>query len=174
MAVRGLAVCRSDIRGEQEVLRLEPLHIQTSAAKWCGWLGTFFFTFAAIGSYLSGQVIVAVSFLFVLALFVLLVMDTGQITIDADAISESTPLGRHRIEWREVAKVEIDEEHHGIVFEGNDKRLVILGPHYWGLKKRDELFRLLIQQIEQRELPIERTALPSWKSSKNTKEKLTG
>jgi hypothetical protein len=146
---------------------------KSTSAKAIGWVCIVFFLFCAVASYSAGQGSVSPFFLLFVALGVFLILITGELSMSSEEIIYTTPLAKYQMKWDEVKKVEIDLQGGGLVFYANDrnKRMAVLGPGYWSGPDKQNLAKLLSDEMEKRQIPMEQTPRAAYTMSKNTKVK---
>src|SRR5262249_38841329 len=136
----------------------------------CGLISLLF----AVWSWLDGEVTVPLFFLLFVALGAYLILASGSTYMNKDSITYITSIGVYRLRWDEVREVEIDPFHGNLVFIGQNKVLSMLGPSCWSGKDREQMWRLLLAQIETRDIEIKEIMKVIWPSNKNTKIELKG
>jgi hypothetical protein len=121
----------------------------------------------------STSLVPMIFFLLFVALSVFLILVIGELSMSSEEIIYTTPLAKYQMKWGEVKKVEIDLQGGGLVFYANDrnKRMAVLGPGYWSGPDRQNLAKLLSDEMEKRQIPTEQTPRAAYTMSKNTKVK---
>lgn len=93
----------------------------------------------------------------------------GTLSVNNEEIVHNNRIGKYIIRWEEVKSVESDHYNQAIVFNGNNKRLVIPGPAYSYSDNSKKFFDTLNQEIRQRSLIITFNGYAHLKFNKNTK-----
>ena len=145
------------------------LIIKPTALRVIAWIGIGFFLFCTIGSWRAGAGKVVWVFVFFVGLGVFLLLLSGTLEMNSETIIYRTPLARHQIRWEEVTRVELDKIGSTMVFWGENKRLVALGPYYWQGPDRTDVFLLVAAQIDKLGLNVEQSERAMFRRSKNTK-----
>lgn len=137
-----------------------------------GWLGTAFFTFAAVFALNAGQLIAAIGFTVLIPLGVyVLILAYSYFRVDDTAIESVSARGtRSRIAWQDVQWLECGKQG-GLVFHGDHKRLVLLPAGYWSGPYAARTHRRLAAEIERRGLRIKETRLGDYKWNRNVSVK---
>ncbi len=96
----------------------------------------------------------------------------GPIEMNDEYIQTTLPLGRYEMSWDEVRSIERSPYDSGnIVFRGDNKRLVIHGTAEWVGAEKEQMFALLMSQIQTRGIPVKHTAWTDWQVSRGTRVK---
>jgi len=103
------------------------------------------------------------AFAFFCALGLYAIGSTGRLTFSSVQVTYRAPLGTYAMSWSEVASVGIDTQGNALVFRGNGKRLVALGPAMWVSSDRSEIYPALIAFLAQRGIFLGQDALASFK-----------
>ena len=127
------------------------------------------FSLAAFLSWLAGGGKLSPFFLLFALLGLLCLLWYGSVEADEYVITYILPLGRFEIRWDEVESVEVDGQGHAMVFVGEQKRLPIMGPAYWGRGNKEELAMLITDQMEKRHIPFRHTQKAPYRLPKNTR-----
>jgi hypothetical protein len=114
---------------------------------------------------------VSLLFLLIAALQTYLILATGSIEMDRDSVTYITSIGRRRIGWDEVTKVETDWNKGSLIFIGPNKRLRVIGPTFWSGKDKERMLRLFSAQVENRGIDVKQRRTSIWRLNKNTKVK---
>src|SRR6185369_7869790 len=88
---------------------------------------------------------------------VYLLLESGTFEMNGETITYRTPLARHQIRWDEVTRIELDKMGSTIVFWGENKRLVALGPYYWEGRDRKDMMLLVAAQIDKLGLSLQQS-----------------
>lgn len=148
-----------------------PLTVKTRFLTVLGWASaSFFLTFTlAIAS--AGAFTVALWFLPFLAASIYLILNTGKITLDKDALTHHRLWARLQIRWDEITEIQRDLTDRTLVFVGAQKCLVLPGTHYWSGKMKERALTVLRAQTELRNLPQKKTLKARFRLSKNVRLK---
>ena len=134
-----------------------------------GWICIVFFLFSATGAWLAGAQKPALFFLVFVSLGVYMLLFSGTLEMNSEIIIFRTPLMRYQMRWDEVTRLELDRVGSSIVFWGENKRLVGMGPYYWqGADKKDMLL-LVAAQIDKLGITQEQSERAMFRRSKNTR-----
>lgn len=93
----------------------------------------------------------------------------SSIEADMDSIRKKTWLGRYKIRWDEIERIEHTRGWTNFVFYGENKRLVIPGFMTWSGGDQEEMIEYLQAQITERSIETKVTFLADYKWSKNVK-----
>jgi hypothetical protein len=133
-------------------------------------MGIILFSFCAVMAWRAGEGEVSPLFILFVALGgAFLLFFSGTVEMDAETIICRTPLAQYQIKWDEVSHIEIDTQGSNLVFCGEDKILVALGPLFWSGKDKMEMLSLVNAQVEKHGIGIPQTEKPVFRLSKNTK-----
>ena len=111
----------------------------------------------------------ALFFLVFVSLGVYMLLFSGTLEMNSEIIIFRTPLMRYQMRWDEVTRLELDRVGSSIVFWGENKRLVGMGPYYWqGADKKDMLL-LVAAQIDKLGITQEQSERAMFRRSKNTR-----
>ena len=133
------------------------------------WTCILFFLVGAVGSARAGALKVSLVFVFFIGLGVYLLLFSGTLEMNSETIFYRTPLGRYRIRWDEVRRLELDRVGSVMVFWGENKRLVALGPYYWQGADRKDMMFLVAAQIDKFGIILGQSERAGFRLSKNTK-----
>ena len=126
------------------------------------------FLVGAVGSANAGAWKSSLVFVFFIGLGVYILLFSGTLEMNSETIFYRTPLGRYQIRWDEVKSLELDRMGSVMVFWGENKRLVALGPYYWqGADRRDMTF-LVAAQMDKLSIVLKQSERASFRLSKNT------
>lgn len=134
-----------------------------------GWICILFFVFCTIGAWRAGAQKPAVIFLVFVGLGVFLVLFSGTLEMNSEIIIFHTYLKRYQIRWDEVTHLELDRVGSNIVFWGENKRLVGMGPYYWQGADRKDMLLLVATQIDKLGLVVQQSEKAMFRRSKNTR-----
>ena len=134
-----------------------------------GWIGISFFLFCTIGSWRAGAGKVVWLFVLFVGLGVYLLLESGTLEMNSEIITYRTPLARHRIRWDEVTRIELDRMGSTMVFWGENKRLVALGPYYWQGPDRTDMLLLVAAQMDKLGISYQQSERAMFRRSKNTR-----
>jgi hypothetical protein len=115
-----------------------------------GWICILFFLFGTIGAWRAGAHKPALIFLVFVGLGVFLVLFSGTLEMTSEIIIFHTYLKR-------------------IVFWGENKRLVGMGPYYWQGADRKDMLLLVATQIDKLGLTVQQSEKAMFRRSKNTR-----
>ncbi|MBW2037948.1 MAG: hypothetical protein JRI41_10850 [Deltaproteobacteria bacterium] len=120
-----------------------------------GWGGiVFFLSLAVLFSWGTGIGFYSFFFLGMSMLGVALLLLDGSVEMDSHAVTYATPLGRYKMRWEEIQRIEYDLYQSWLVFYGGHKRLALWGPGYWLGEDRARMYEFLIAQIQQRDIEM--------------------
>ena len=94
---------------------------------------------------------------------------SGTLEMNSETIIYRTPLARYQIRWDEVTRIELDRVGSNIVFWGENKRLVALGPYFWQGADRTDMLLLIAAQIDKLGINVQQSEKAGFRLSKNTK-----
>lgn len=147
-----------------------PLIVKLTFVKVLAWIGIILFFFFAVLAWRAGEGEVSLLFMLFIALGgAYLLYFSGTIEMDAQTITCRTPLAQYQIKWNEVSHIEIDTQGSSVVFCGENKILIALGPMFWSGKDKMEMLRLVGAQVEKRGIETPQTGKQVFRVSKNTK-----
>ncbi len=92
---------------------------------------------------------------------------SGTIEMNAEAISVLHRDQIDRIRWDEVSLIEKTGD--TLIFNGQDKCLVVIEPMWWQGRDKTNMLKALSDQIRQRELPVRSNLLATFRRSRNTR-----
>ena len=133
------------------------------------WIGISFFLFCTVGSWRAGAGKVVWLFVLFVGLGVFLLLLSGTLEMNSEIIIYRTPLARHRIRWDEVTRIELDRIGSTMVFWGENKRLVALGPYYWQGPDQKDMMLLVATQMDKLGISLQQSEKAMFRRSKNTK-----
>ena len=145
------------------------LIVKPTLVRVIGWISIIFFLFCAIGASRAGAQKPALLFLIFVGLGVFLVLFSGTLEMNSEIIISRTLLKGHQIRWDEVTRIESDRMGSNIVFWGENKRLVGLGPYYWQGADRNEMFLLVAKQMDKLGITMQQSEKAMFRRSKNTR-----
>lgn len=93
----------------------------------------------------------------------------SSVEADMDSIGKKTWLGRYKIRWDEIERMEHTRGLTNFVFYAEHKRLVVPGPATWSGGNGEELVEYLQAQIAERQIEVKVTFWADYKWSKNVK-----
>ena len=99
------------------------------------------------------------------------VLAEGTIYLDNLGITNGTRFLTYHIDWDEITHIEVDHRYSYLVFGGDSKRLVTLGPIYWNGKDKLEGLVFMATQIKQRSIALHDTPKALLRWNKNTRIK---
>ena len=134
-----------------------------------GWVCSAFFVFGAFGSLQAGAWKPALIFILMIGLGAYMVLVAGTLEMDSETIFYRMPLANYRIRWDEVTLIELDKVGSNIVFWGENKRLVALGPYFWQGADRTDMLLLVAAQIDKHGIKTQQSERSAFRLSKNTK-----
>ena len=134
-----------------------------------GWVCIIFFLFGATGAWRAGAQKPAVIFLVFVGLGLFLVLFSGTLEMNSEIIIFHTYLKRYQIRWDEVTHLELDRVGSTMIFWGENKRLVGVGPYYWQGADRKDMLLLVATQIDKLGLTVRQSEKAMFRRSKNTK-----
>lgn len=158
---------------QQAVLKqvTSPLKVNDSwRVKGPGWALFLMFSFitgALIIDHPKGLLFGLTLSLFFTALGLFVVLHTGTIEVDHEAITRRVPLGKYRIGWDEVTMIEQDI-HGSLVFYGDHKYLAINSSAYWSGGDLNLMEDFIAAQIESRRFVVKPIRV-NFKYAKGTK-----
>jgi hypothetical protein len=146
----------------------QSLTVSTRAAQLLGSIAALIFVPLALYALGSGQIPSALLFLvFAIGGIYILVFAQGAIEMDAEAISLKQRGQIDRIRWDEVSLIEKAGD--TLIFNGQDKCLVVIEPMWWQGRDKASMMKLLSDQIRQRELPVRSNLLATFRRSRNVR-----
>jgi len=125
--------------------------------------------FSSFGAWRAGAQKPALIFLLFVGLGVFLLLFSGTLEMNSEIITFQTPLKRYQIRWDEVIRIELDRVGSNIVFWGDNKRLVALGPYYWQGPDRTDMMLLVATQMDKLGISLQQSEKAMFRRSKNTK-----
>ena len=134
-----------------------------------GWICILLFLFGTIGAWRAGAQKPALIFLVFVGLGVFLVLFSGTLEMTSEIIIFHTYLKRYQMRWDEVTHLELDRVGSNIVFWGENKRLVGMGPYYWQGADRKDMLLLVATQIDKLGLTVQQSEKAMFRRSKNTR-----
>lgn len=134
-----------------------------------GWAGLTFFLFLANSAVQSAQLAQAGLSAFLAALCGLALVRWGYTDWDARRVERYTLLGRWRMAWEDVRRIEVDPFDMTLVLIGDDRQLAMTGPLLWLAANRKSALALMLAQAEKRGIPLQRTPLAVLKGSHGTR-----
>lgn len=147
-----------------------PLIVRLTFVKVTAWIGIILFFICAVMAWRAGEGEVTPLFMLFVALFgAYLLFFSGTVEMDAKTITCQTPLAQYQIKWDEVLSVEVDAQGGSLVFCGENKILVALGPMFWSGKDKPEMLKFVGVQIEKRGIKTPQIEELVFRVSKNTK-----
>lgn len=133
------------------------------------WFTFVFFTAMAVLSWRTGMYWVAALHSLFAVVGAVAVVGLGSYRIEADRVWMATPVGRYGMRWDEVQAIEFDGM--GIVFHGDQKRFVMLGPGMWSEQERRSTLPLLDEIIKRRNIPYRSSHRAGFTFTKNARMK---
>ena len=134
-----------------------------------GWISILFFLFGTIGAWRAGAYKPALIFLVFVGLGVFLLLYSGTLEMNSELIVFHTYLKRFQIRWDEVTRIELDRMGSTMVFGGENKRLVGMGPYYWQGADRTDMMLLVATQIDKLGITVQQSEKAMFRRSKNTR-----
>ncbi len=134
-----------------------------------GWVGIIFFLFCTIGAWRAGAQKPALIFLGFVGLSVFLLLFCGTLEMNSEIIIFHKPLKRFQMRWDEVTRIELDRMGSTMVFWGENKRLVGMGPYYWQGADRKDMLLLVATQIDKLGITVQQSEKAMFRRSKNTR-----
>lgn len=122
-------------------------------ARLVGVLGILVFSFFAVLSWVFHS-FWAILFIVLALVSIPLILLYGRTTMSQRGITHSAPLGRYALDWDEVRAVVIDKGGSTIVFQGEDKQLVLPAFSFWAGRDKTAMMGLLGQELKQRGIKI--------------------
>ena len=163
---RSLVACGKFLR---QIEYMTHFNERMISIKVVAWANILFFGYCSVAASRDGEKIIGSMFLIFVLVASILLLNVGAVEIDEQVIYHKLPLSRHCIRWDEIIKVEIDKGAGQIAFEGNNKRLVILGPVWWSRNNKTQMFQFLSEQVKQHQIEMEQTQKALYKISHNAK-----
>jgi hypothetical protein len=108
-------------------------------------------------------------FVFFAGLGAYLLVAPGRLEMNSEIIRSRTFWARYQIRWDEITRLELDRIGSSIVFWGENKRLVAIGPYYWQGPDRRSMMLLVAEQIDKLGLTVQQSERAMFRRSKNTK-----
>ena len=149
--------------------RADTFTVRQSAQKALGWVSLILFGLAAVLAVRADAFRPLLVFLFLACVAVYLILSTGQIQMNAEAITSRLPLGTFRIRWDEIQTIEYDYKRSSMIFTGWDRRLAISGPITWTGKDRAQMLSLVEQQVQAYRIQIVVSGKGFFKWSRNVR-----
>jgi len=146
-----------------------PLSVNHRWLRGLGVAGTVIFLCIAIFFFYTHQSTDAECFLILVVLSLIPFLVYGTTEMDEQTITSQSLIGRYRIKWSEVKRIEMDDTEGGIVFKGDNKQLVIPGRFFWSGLDKAQMSDLFDQQVKARKLDVKRNFLAAYVFSKNTR-----
>ena len=134
-----------------------------------GWVCMIFFLFCTVGAWRAGAQKPALFFLLFVGLGVFLLLFSGTLEMNSEIIIFRRPLKRYQMRWDEVTRLELDRIGSNIVFWGENKRLVGMGPYYWQGADSKDMMLLVATQIDKLGLTVQQSEKAMFRRSKNTR-----
>lgn len=131
------------------------------------WFTSIFFTIMAVFSWMEDMCWVALFHSLFATIGAVAVVGLWSYRFNAEMVWMATPMGRYGIRWDEVQAVDFDG--YGIVFHGNQKRFVMLGPGMWSEKERQSILPVLNEIISRRGIPCRSSHRAGFTFTKNAK-----
>jgi hypothetical protein len=123
----------------------------------------------AIGAGRAGAWRAVWVFVFFAGLGAYLLLAPGRLEMNSEIIRSRTFWARYQIRWDEITRLELDRIGSSIVFWGENKRLVAVGPYYWQGPDRRSMMLLIAEQIDKLGLTVQQSERAMFRRSKNTK-----
>jgi hypothetical protein len=123
----------------------------------------------AIGAGRAGAWRAVWVFVFFAGLGAYLLLAPGRLEMNSEIIRSRTFWARYQIRWDEITRLELDRIGSSIVFWGENKRLVAVGPYYWQGPDRRNMMLLIAEQIDKLGLTVQQSERAMFRRSKNTK-----
>lgn len=123
----------------------------------------------AIGAGRAGAWRAVWVFVFFAGLGAYLLLAPGRLEMNSEIIRSRTPFACCQIRWDEITRLELDRVGSTIVFWGENKRLVAVGPYYWQGPDRRNMMLLIAEQIDKLGLTLQQSERAMFRRSKNTK-----
>jgi|SRR6185503_16408258 len=133
------------------------------------WVCIIFFLFCTIASWRAGAGKVVWLFVVFVGLGTYLLLASGRFEMNSETIIYRTFRARYQIRWDEVTRIELDKIGSTIVFWGENKRLVALGPYYWQGPDRRDMMLLVATQMDKLGISLHQSEKAMFRRSKNTK-----
>lgn len=130
------------------------------------------FSIASLLSWRAGEDVVSGLFLIFVALGCYLVLGSGHVAADADAIAVHSLLGRHELAWDRVRQVE-GSGYGTLVLHADGARLVVPPPMLWSGPDKQALRALIAQQLRGRALVVQRSRSADYRVHRNVRVKRT-
>ena len=134
-----------------------------------GWISILFFLFGTIGAWRAGAYKPALIFLVFVGLGGFLLLFSGTLEMNSELIIFQSYLKRFQIRWDEVTRIELDRMGSNMVFWGENKRLVGMGPYYWQGADRKDMLLLVATQIDKLGITVQQSEKAMFRRSKNTR-----
>lgn len=131
-----------------------------------------FFLLASLLSWRAGEGVVTMLFLVFVALGFFLMVGSGHVAADDDAISVNGLLGRYELAWDRVRKVE-DSGYGTLVLHADGAQLVLPPPMLWSGPDKQALRALIARQLRNRALTVRRSRSADYRVHRNVRVKRT-
>lgn len=122
-----------------------------------GWAGLTFFLFYMAEAIQAQKFQAALACAFMSVVSSLSLIHWGVSQFGPQRVERQTMFGKWVIDWDEVRRIEVDPLDTVIALVGEDSRLVLSGPVWWGRTGKREALAALIAQAERRHIPLRRT-----------------
>lgn len=132
-----------------------------------GWrAGILFFAACAFFAWRADQHGASLAFLPFIILGALLLLTMGSLEVDEAGLVYRNRLGRYRISWQEIQRVESDGQ--TLVLCGSNKHLPF-APSTLGAKHRAEFMAYVLSRLETQGVPLIPSRVASYRLPRNTK-----
>jgi hypothetical protein len=145
------------------------LVIKPTIIRGIGCVCIIFALICAIGAGRAGAWRAVWVFVFFAGLGAYLLLAPGRLEMNSEIIRSRTFWARYQIRWDEITRLELDRIGSSIVFWGENKRLVAVGPYYWQGPDRRSMMLLIAEQIDKLGLTVQQSERAMFRRSKNTK-----
>lgn len=133
-----------------------------------GAAGMAAFSLAAAMAWRAGDGVVALLFLLFALLALYLLLGSGQVMADGHAVTVRSALGRYRLAWADVRRVE-GSAYGTLVLHAGAARLVVPPPLLWSGPHKQALRALIAAQLSQRALVVRRTLAADYQTHRNVR-----
>jgi hypothetical protein len=144
-------------------------HIELRSYRIIGWVDFIVCITCAVMACWSEQCWPAMGFAIFSVLGLYLALGAGNYDIDTNGITHKSSFGTWRIQWDEIASVEIGEVDGTLVFHGSNKRFILAPPTVWAGPDKHNALDLVIEQLESRNLSPKFSRTTAYKIMKNTR-----
>ncbi|QNA90466.1 YcxB family protein [Massilia sp. Dwa41.01b] len=145
-----------------------PLTVRLRSHTIAAWACIAIFLGCSVAAFLAGQYGPSAFFWVFIALGAYILVSSGSFELDEDGIGHRNTMGRYRMLWRDVERVDIGVQG-TLVLYGDDMRFVVAPVSAWSGQDRDAAFALLRRKMEERGLEPRTSHFGDYKAHRNVK-----